>query len=154
MHAILIRRATLQDADAISALIERTVRISNAPDYEADALDFLITEMTPVHIAERIAQRDVFVAVAGRTRENETIEGTVTYFAGKLRGMFVAPERQRGRLGRRLVEHVESHARGLGVTELKLSSSLTARGFYRKLGYRDIEEEPNRVPTWLMGKTL
>lgn len=41
------------------------------------------------------------------------------------------------------------------MRELKLSSSLTARGFYERLGYRLIQpEEHDGVSTFLMVKTL
>lgn len=41
------------------------------------------------------------------------------------------------------------------MSELKLSSSLTARGFYERLGYRLIEpEEHDGVSTFLMAKTF
>jgi hypothetical protein len=41
------------------------------------------------------------------------------------------------------------------VRELKLSSSLTARGFYERLGYRLIQlEEHDGVSAFLMVKTL
>ena len=50
---------------------------------------------------------------------------------------------------------MEAHARKVGVSELKLSSSLTARGFYERLGYRLIEpEEHDGVSTFLMAKTF
>ena len=65
------------------------------------------------------------------------------------------PGSQQAGIGARLVGHLEDHALKVGVTELKLSSSLTARGFYERLGYRIVQpEEHDGVSTFLMAKTL
>lgn len=105
--------------------------------------------MAPAQVAARMADRDCFVAV-----ENGRLVGTVSLGGDRLRQMFVEPDRQKGGLGRRLVGHLEAHARALGIAELELSSSLTARGFYERLGYRMIAYQPQGVPTWLMSKRL
>jgi putative acetyltransferase len=149
MATFVIRRARPEEATAISALIDRTVLVSNIADYDAAAIDALRVYSTPSYIAERMAGRDVFVALDG-----DRLIGTVSLGDGRLRAMYVDPERQGSGLGRRLVEHLEAHARSLGHLELKLSSSLTARGFYRKVGYREIEYQAAEVPTWLMEKKL
>ena len=73
----------------------------------------------------------------------------------RLRSLFVDPGLQQAGIGARLVAHLEAHARKVGVSELRLSSSLTARGFYERLGYRLIApEEHDGVTTFLMAKTL
>jgi GNAT superfamily N-acetyltransferase len=78
-----------------------------------------------------MTERDVFVCHKGGR-----IVGTIALGADRLRSLFVDPELQRAGIGARLVSHLETHARKVGVSELKLSSSLTARGFYERLGYR------------------
>jgi ribosomal protein S18 acetylase RimI-like enzyme len=58
-------------------------------------------------------------------------------------------------VGARLVAHLEAHARKAGLGELQLSSSITARGFYERLGYRLIRfDERHEGSTFLMSKTL
>ena len=58
-------------------------------------------------------------------------------------------------IGAQLVAHLEAHALRAGVKELRLSSSLTARGFYERLGYHTIRlEERVDGSTYLMRKTL
>jgi putative acetyltransferase len=58
-------------------------------------------------------------------------------------------------IGARLVAHLEAHARETGVVELLLSSSITARGFYERLGYRLIRfDEREDGSTFLMSKML
>ena len=147
--SFFIRPARADESATISALIDRTVLVSNVADYDAAAMENLRVYNTPAYIAERMAGRDVFVL-----EEGGRVIGTVSLGDGRLRAMYVDPERQGRGFGRALVEHLEGYARGLGHRELKLSSSLTARGFYRKLGYREVEYQAADVPTWLMEKKL
>ncbi|MBL6615796.1 MAG: GNAT family N-acetyltransferase [Reyranella sp.] len=150
VQQITIRKARPEDAAAISSLVLRTVRISNASDYPAQAIEQLIVNFASEKVAQRMAERDTFVAdIAGR------IVGTIALGGDRLRTLFVEPELQGSGLGARLGAHLEAHARAVGVSELKLSSSLTAHGFYERLGYRTVRlEEHDGVSTWLMVKTL
>lgn len=150
MQRITIRKAGPEDAAPISSLVLRTVRISNANDYPAQAIEQLAVNFASDKVAQRMTERDTFVTdTAGR------IVGTIALGGDRLRTLFVEPTLQGSGLGARLVAHLEAHARRSGVSELKLSSSLTAHGFYERLGYRTIRrEEHDGVSTYLMVKTL
>jgi putative acetyltransferase len=150
MKDLVIRDATADDVAAISALVQHTVRISNSHDYPASAVDLIVANFAPDKVGQRMAERDVFVCHTG-----EHIVGTIALGGDRLRSLFVEPGLQQAGIGARLVAHLEAHARKVGVRELKLSSSLTARGFYERLGYRLIQpEEHDGVSTYLMAKTL
>lgn len=56
----------------------------------------------------------------------------------KLRQMAVAPDVGRTGLGRRLVGFAEALARGRGFEQVEMSSRMSARGFYEKLGYEAV----------------
>ncbi len=145
-----IRDATADDGPAISDLIRRTVRLSNAPDYPVEIVELIVANFTPDKVAQRLAERDMFVYAI-----DERIIGTVGLGGDRLRSLFVEPSAQRAGIGARLVSYLEAHALSVGVTELKLSSSLTARGFYERLGYRMIHlEQRADGSTFLMTKTL
>ena len=146
----VIRDATADDAAAISALVQRTAQISNRPDYTAEALAFIVANFAADKVAGRMRERHTFIClIEGR------VVGTIALGGDRLRTLFVEPELQGSGVGARLVAHLEAHARTAGVAELKLSSSLTARGFYERLGYRMImREEHDGVSTWLMAKAL
>ena len=75
------------------------------------------------------------------------IVGTIGLGGDKLRSLFVEPGLQGKGVGARLVAHLEAHARKAGVAELHLSSSITARGFYERLGYRLIRFDEREVET-------
>ena len=147
-----IRAATKADAAAMSSLIRRTVQVSNVADYSPAVIEHLLTEFAPAKVAERMDGRDVFVMCA-----DEDVIGTVSLglAAGKLHSMFIEPARQKQGLGRRLVDHLEQHASTRGYRDMMVSSSLTAKPFYEKLGYENLafEDKPG-ASTWLMKKRL
>jgi N-acetylglutamate synthase-like GNAT family acetyltransferase len=150
MDDLTIRPATPADVPALSDLIRRTVRQSNAGDYPAEVVELIAANHAPDKVAQRLAERDVFVGLEG-----QRIVGTIGLESDKLRSLFVEPCLQGKGVGARLVAHLEAHARKAGVTELLLSSSITARGFYERLGYRLIRfDEREDGSTFLMSKTL
>jgi N-acetylglutamate synthase-like GNAT family acetyltransferase len=150
MDDLTIRRTTPADVPAISDLIQRTVRRSNARDYGAEVAELIAADYTPEKFARKMAERDLFVCLSGGR-----IVGTIGLGGDKLRSLFVEPGLQQGGIGARLVAHLEAHARRAGVVELQLSSSLTARGFYERLGYRLVRfEERADGSTFLMMKAL
>jgi len=150
MEDLVIRAACLDDAAAISTLVQRTVRISNGKDYPANSIELIVANFAADKVGERMAERDVFVC-----QQDDRVVGTIALGGDRLRTLFVDPDLQHTGIGARLVDHLEAHARKAGVRELTLSSSLTARGFYERLGYRLIAlEERDGVSTFLMGKLL
>ncbi len=60
-----IRRFTEPDAEAVSAVVCETVRISNAKDYPQEYVDVLVKEHTPAVIAERAVQGHMYVVCDG-----------------------------------------------------------------------------------------
>lgn len=147
-----IRAATPADAPAMSSLIRRTVSVSNTADYSPAVIEHLLEEFAPAKVAERMEGRDVFVLCV-----EESMVGTISLglAAGKLHSMFVDPDRQKQGFGRQLVDHLEHHAASKGFQEIVVSSSLTARPFYEKLGYvsEAFEEKPG-ASTWFMRKQI
>jgi N-acetylglutamate synthase-like GNAT family acetyltransferase len=150
MDDLAIRPATPADVPVLSDLIRRTVRQSNASDYPAEVVELISANYASDKVAQRLNERDVFVCLEG-----QRIVGTIGLGGNQLRSLFVEPDLQGKGVGVRLVAHLEAHARKAGVAELLLSSSITARGFYERLGYRLIRfDERDDGSTFLMSKTL
>lgn len=150
MDELTIRLATPADIPALSDLIQRTVRLSNAADYPADVVELICANYLPDKVAHRLGERDIFVCLEG-----DCIVGTIGLGGDRLRSLFVERGLQGRGVGARLVAHLEAHARKAGLDELQLSSSITARGFYERLGYRLIRfDERQDGSTFLMSKTL
>lgn len=145
-----IRRATTNDATALSTLIQDAVRKSNSRDYSQTIIDLICSNFTRNKVIEKMAERDVFVAF-----DDHEVVGTISLGQGKLHSMFVRPRRQGWGIGQSLVEYLERHAVDKGLSDLWLSSSITAKPFYLKLGYELVrfEERPDGS-TFLMKKSL
>ena len=67
--------------------------------------------------------------------------GTASLQGSVVRTVFVDPDHQGKGIGARLMDVVESFARANAIRRLSLNSSLTAHGFYEKLGYVPVGEE-------------
>ena len=102
-----IRRFQQQDANEVSDLIRKTMRISNTKDYPADLMEQLIGIETPEHVLQRASWTHFYVAV-----DNGQIIGcgAIGPYWGKedessLFTIFVLPEYQG--VGRAVVEILE-----------------------------------------------
>jgi GNAT superfamily N-acetyltransferase len=132
----LIRKATDDDATAISHVIVAALRDSNSRDYSAAVIAQVELSFTPSAILRLLGQRQVYVASLG-----EEIIATASLDQATVRSVFVAPTHQGQGAGRALMAAVESAAATDGVTRLRVPSSITAEGFYRSLGYSPIRDE-------------
>lgn len=134
---ITIRSFTAQDAEELARVVETTLRISNSRDY-AEAF---ILENIRSHTAERLIEnaRDghFFVACDG---EKLVGCGGITGYWGSLTEsfvmtVFVLPEYQKQGIGKRIMEQIESDEIFLRAERTEIAASITACGFYRRLGY-------------------
>ena len=125
-----LRRATGNDAAALSDLIVGTLRTSNAADYPPAVIARVADDFSAERLARMIEQRLVLVACEG-----SRLLGTAALDGDKVRSVFVAPERQGEGIGRALMAEVARLAAAAGITSLTLQSSLTARAFYAGLGF-------------------
>ncbi len=150
MKDLVIRNAGPDDVAAISALVQRTVRISNGKDYPAQAIELIVANFAADKVGQRMAERDVFVCQQG-----DRVVGTIA-LGGDQAAFAVRRSRAAAGRRRRATGRPSRGARTqVGVRELSLSSSLTARGFYERLGYRLIElQAHDGVSTFLMAKVL
>ncbi|MBK4990009.1 GNAT family N-acetyltransferase [Pseudomonas sp. S36] len=129
-----IREATSDDAQGISSVILATLRVTNAADYDAETLGRVAMSFTPAAVAQLLERRIMFVAVSDGIVATASLESDV------LRSVFVNPANQRSGIGEQLVHRVECEALKRGFALLKVPSSVTAQGFYAKLGYRKVRE--------------
>lgn len=131
-----IRPANEQDADAISRLIIATLHSSNAQDYPAAVIAQVQHSFSPQAVRHLLDQRQVFVAQAAGD-----IVGTASLDGAVVRSVFVAPARQGQGIGRQLLVELERQALGAGLTQLTVPASITAEGFYARLGFHTLREQ-------------
>ena len=103
----------------------------------------------PPQTRKRLIQLDSPVSFIMRAREYYTVvleeNGEVLATGGlalnEIRALYVSVTRQRTGLGTRLMEHLEARVDRKKFDLIFLNASLSAEGFYRRLGYRSIRRQ-------------
>lgn len=135
-ESVAIRRARLEDADAIVAVLRRSIVELCVDDHHHDPgiLGSWLQNKTIANVRVWIEAAGNFVAVA---------EGSVGLCgvaslsaAGTILLCYVLPEVQFKGVGRAMLESIEAEARLRGFHELSLESTISAGAFYRRHGYR------------------
>jgi len=142
--------ATTEDAAAISSLILRALHEVNLRDYGAALIAEQSKNWTVGGVVAKMQRRTTFVAIDG----NDVV-GTAGFDGRQARTVFVRPDRHKHGVGSLLMRAVEVLALERGLHQLSLLSSITAQGFYLRLGYspvRDVFHGAER--TILMEKPL
>lgn len=135
-NGIVIRAATEADAEAVSSVIAITTRRSNVKDYTQDIIETVVADSAPEHMRAMIRKGDFMVA-----EENGTILGVVGLVEDRMRRFFVLPDAQGTGVGRDLLAAIEHTAILNGLPVLRVNSSLTATGFYERLGFASEGED-------------
>ncbi|HBF07292.1 MAG TPA: hypothetical protein DDW29_03505 [Gammaproteobacteria bacterium] len=73
--------------------------------------------------------------------EKNYIIGTASLEGDLVRTVFVLPSKQGKKAGSLLMHYLEEVARKENISCLTVSSSITAEGFYQKLGYSALRSE-------------
>ena len=104
MQNITIRKFEIKDAEAVSALIAKTMRTTNVKDYTAEVIENTISRLTPENIIQRAGWMHFYVVC-----ECDTIIGcgAIGSYWGKLDesslfNIFVLPEYQGKGVGRKI----------------------------------------------------
>mgnify|MGYP003624438872 CR=1 FL=1 len=150
MKPLEFRTATKADAVVLSRLIKRTIRTSNAKDYDQRSIDLLCALFEPEQVAQRIREELIFLCFLGAD-----LVATVGLKGDYLRSLFVDPTHQEQGYGKVLVDKMEELARKNALPEIMLHSSVTAQHFYAALGYESLEfQMHDEGPFILMRKSL
>lgn len=132
-----IRRFETKDAEAVSSLVIKTLRISNVKDYPAELMEEVVKSQQPQNILERASWTHFYVV----EDEDKIIGcGSIGPFWGKedesgLFTIFVLPEYQGRGVGRLIMETLEKDEYFLRAKRIEIPSSITGCQFYRKFGY-------------------
>ena len=134
---MLIRRFRPEDAEETSRMIAAALRETNGPDYPAEEIEELAEFYSSAGVLRRAGESHMYVgcedgAVVGC--------GAVSSYDGSetesyIMTLFVLPSCQGRGVGRKLLETLEADEIFLRAKRVELSSSITAHGFYKKMGY-------------------
>ncbi|MFH1630716.1 MAG: GNAT family N-acetyltransferase [Candidatus Aenigmatarchaeota archaeon] len=138
---MIIRKFRKQDAVEVSNLIRACAVKVNSRDYPKKVVDYICSNNTPEKIIERSKdkKRAVFVAV-----KNGKVIGMAGLTDDYVGSMFVDPKSHGHNIGRELLLRVEKLAKRRGVKVLGTPSSLTAVGFYKKMGFKIIRRKTDK----------
>ena len=140
----MIRRAVVDDADALTAVAHAAKRHWGYPEawIALWRRDLTLT-------AEFIERHPVHCAV-----DADAVVGFYALmFAGagcELEHFWVVPARMGAGVGRALFEHAVERCRAIGARRLWINADPNAEGFYRRMGARRVGE----VPSTPAGRTL
>jgi len=144
-----IREARPEDAVAISALIISAIKETNAKDYPASFIEKLTENFSPEQIASRMLARETYISV-----KDGKVTGTASLDKSTIRSVFVMPKLQGLGIGLALMKHIEELAAKNKIKELTVPSSITAEGFYQRLGYAKVHEEYEGVEKIIIMKKV
>ena len=134
---MVIRRFCPEDAEETSRMIAAALRETNAPDYPAEEIEELAEFYSPSGVLRRAEESHMYVGC-----ENGAVIGcgAISGHNGSEREscimtLFVLPGCQGRGVGRKILEALESDGIFLRAERVELGSSITAHGFYQKMGY-------------------
>lgn len=159
-----LRLATLDDRDAISALIIESARHLSRDDYTETQIDAAIRFVYGVDSdlirdgTYFVIERDGALIACGGWSKRRTLFGGDQYGArdtgfldptteaAKIRAFFVHPDAARQRLGRAILEACENAAREAGFHTLQLMATLPGLKLYRACGFVGDERVEHITP--------
>ncbi|MDE5855038.1 MAG: GNAT family N-acetyltransferase [Ruminococcus sp.] len=134
---MIIRRFKKEDSYELSGVIAKTLRTTNIRDYSTEYIENDISCLTAEKLIERSNWTNLYVVCD----DNKIIGcGAIGAYWGKedessLFTIFVLPEYQGKGIGRKIIETLEQDEYFLRAKRIEIPSSITAVGFYRKMGY-------------------
>lgn len=144
---VRIRDADVEDADAIRAVHEASIRGLGPEGYDDEQVEAWAAGCGDADYESSITGAGEFVVAV---REEEIVGfGSLQYDApeeyetdgdAEVTGIYVHPSVAGEGVGSRLYEELEGRARDRGVDTLVLSASRTAVGFYESHGFRRVRQ--------------
>ena len=139
-----VRAAKEGDAEAACQVLRRSITECCSADHNDDPalLASWLENKTPENVRQWIVDRQSCAIVA--EAHGDVIGIAMMSVAGEVTLCYLAPEARFTGVGKALLAELESKARALGLSELRLNSTRTAHAFYLRNGFTD----SGRAATW------
>ena len=133
----MVRPFKRGDEAAMAEMIACTLRVSNRDDYTPEYLEGIVNRYPPESFTEHAEDSHLYVLCDGERIIG--CGGIAGYWGGTTESyvfsVFVHPDYQGRGLGKMIMDVLESDEFFCRASRTELASSITATGFYRKLGY-------------------
>ena len=130
---INIRRAALEDREAICEIHASSIRGLGSSHYSDDEVDAWAGRKTPSDYDGLISDRHVVVAECDHSTMGF---GTLDITKGEILQLYIHPDHARKGIGSLILDELLSVARVSGLEEVHLNSSLHAKRFYVRAGFQ------------------
>jgi putative acetyltransferase len=132
-----IRKSKIEDAAELAKLTRATVRTVNAQDHDKEIIKAWSKGNTAALYRTSEKTRIRFVAI-----ESAEIVGFTDMLPdGELMSLYVHPKHLGKGIGKRLLAHIEKEAKTMGIKLMHCQSSVNAKRFYQKHGYKVLKPE-------------
>ena len=133
---ITIRKALEKDSDAIWEVRSKAIKGISQNFYSKEEVEIWYHNDRPQNFEEVITNLDWLVAFL----EDRIIgTGFIDISSAEIGAIFVDPNYQRMRVGRRILDELEIIAKNKRIATLYLDATLSAVDFYKSSGYQCIE---------------
>ncbi len=127
---VIIRKMRRRDIPKVSNLVVDVLKNVNSKDYSEEVIENLAELYSEENFRSLLKKRRCFVLVI-----DGVISGTVCIKEDKIYTLFV-DKRYHGRgYGKMLMDFAEKKILKNGFNKIRLSASLTAYSFYKRIGY-------------------
>ena len=128
-----IRPFTDGDAAEASVLITTCLRDVTSEAYSEEAISHICAEYTPEGLIEKSRTGPMLVA-----EEDGRIVATARLENDTVFTVYVDPTMHRRRIGSRIMDAIEEHARKSGLRSVRVEAFVSSTGFYARRGYESV----------------
>ena len=151
-----IRLAQDKDYAAIAHLHRATIRHINSKDYPEDIISVWSGRTKANRFRNSESKVKRWVAV-----EDEKITGFCDHEKTEceIGGLYVHKDYQSKGIGKKLLEKAESSLKKMGCKKIKIMSTISAKNFYQRNGYKIIKKglhmvENKKLKIFILSKTI
>jgi len=136
-----IRRFRPEDAAEVARMHRRSIRRINAKDYPSEQVRAWSGRTSAKRMRDSIKLGITrFVAI-----EDMKIIGFADFNGEELTGLYIHPDYVGQGVGTALLKRLEEEAKKRGITKFSVTSTITAKAFYQKQGYKVLGESIHEV---------
>ena len=136
-----VRKFRVSDSVEVAKLHRNTIRFVNKKDYLSRQIEVWSGRTSAKRFRDSIKTRFRYVAV-----DKNKIVGFGDFSKdGELAGLYVHNDYQRKGIGYLLLKKLEKAARQKGIRRFFCYSTITAKDFYKKHGYRIIQKTKHSI---------